>query len=119
MTKKGAILLVEDEHDIRVSVRGILEDEGYEVLSAAHGKEALEVLRRVQPPPRLILLDLHMPVMDGWEFMALLQASTPLAALPVVCQTAVDRTPPDHITAFMRKPIDADALLAMVRHYCG
>jgi CheY-like chemotaxis protein len=118
-TTKGSVLLVEDEHDVRVSVRSILEDEGYEVLSATNGKEAIALLQSVAVPPKLIILDLHMPVMDGWEFVALLRSTAALAGLPVVVQTAVDRTPPDGISAYVRKPVDGDALVAMVRHYCG
>src|SRR5205823_6375304 len=63
----ASILIVEDHADLRESLTEILEDEGYVVASAANGLDGLNYLQ-AHPPPRLILLDLKMPVMDGWEF---------------------------------------------------
>ena len=116
---KGSVLLVEDDHDVRVTVRSILEDEGYEVFTATHGREAIAFLTRVTTLPKLLLVDLHMPVMDGWELIERLRDDSRLSGLPIVVLTAVDQPPPGPITAFVRKPLDHDALVAMARHYCG
>src|SRR4051812_2704832 len=61
------ILLVEDEPDVREAVQSILEDQGYRVTAAENGWEALELLRSGRAPD-VIVLDLRMPIMDGWEF---------------------------------------------------
>ncbi|MCU1282934.1 MAG: response regulator, partial [bacterium] len=63
------ILIVEDEHDARVLLRAVLEDAGYVVHSAANGRDAVELLSSVDPKPRLMIVDLNMPVMDGWQLM--------------------------------------------------
>src|SRR3954462_5227726 len=87
----GTILVVEDDHDVRVAVRNTLEDEGYRVLSVTDGRRALELLERGAEPPSVNLLDLMLPVMDGWELAARLRASARLCRIPVVVMTAFDR----------------------------
>ena len=112
---KGPILLVEDDHDVRVTVRSILEDEGYEVWTATNGRSAIELLQNAPLKPVLALVDLMMPIMDGWELIALLKKTGVLAELPVIVQSAFfDRDPPSGITAFLKKPVDVDALLELV-----
>ena len=81
------ILVIEDDPGHCDIVRETLEEEGYSVQTAGHGAEALARLRS-GPPPDLILLDLLMPVMDGWAFMAELKAPPELSAIPVVATTA-------------------------------
>ncbi len=93
---------------------------GYEVLSAWNGQHALDMLARATKQPRLAVVDLMMPVMDGWAFIAILRTSV-LANLPVVVQSAFssgDREPPSGIQALLKKPIDVEALLALVRKHC-
>ena len=63
----GGILVVDDDPDIRDSLREVLEDEGYDVASVGNGREALDYLKQASPRPWVILLDLMMPVMDGWQ----------------------------------------------------
>jgi CheY-like chemotaxis protein len=117
---KGPILVVEDDHDVRVTLRSVLEDEGYEVITATNGRDALELLAKAERPPRLALVDLMMPVMDGYELLAILKQTGALARLPVVVQSAFqDRDPPSGIHAFLKKPIDVDALLELARSHCG
>ena len=84
----GAILIVEDDADVEEAMREILEGEGYPILSAANGEEALRILAE-KPRPRLILLDLMMPVMNGWELLRALRESAKLARIPVVVVSAV------------------------------
>jgi CheY-like chemotaxis protein len=114
---KGAILFVEDDHDLRVLVRMLLESRGYPVYTAANGSEAIDLLGQI-PMPRLVVADLQMPIMDGWEFVRRLQGQSTLATLPVVIQSSEDRTPPGGVAAVMRKPVDVAALLAVVARHC-
>src|SRR5919206_1695644 len=83
---RGEVLVVEDDFAIRETLRELLEDEGYRVAWAANGKEALARLH--ERAPRVILLDLMMPVMDGWEFRVAQQRDPALASIPVVVISA-------------------------------
>jgi CheY-like chemotaxis protein len=113
----AAILVVEDDADVRETLVLVLESEGFDVREARDGREALEVLRGGFRP-RLILLDLMMPVMNGWEFRAETKRDPQLASIPVVFVSALE-PPPDRTAAldaagFLHKPFDLDALLRMV-----
>ena len=114
------ILVVEDDVDIRSALLGILEDEGYAVVGAANGAEALEHLRSVGLPS-LILLDLMMPVMNGWQFRAEQKQDQNLNRIPVVVISADGnvRQKAASIDAqgFLKKPIDLDNLLELVEKY--
>jgi len=108
------VLLVEDDEDIVESVASVLEDAGYEVESSRNGLDAIRRLR--EAPSDLVILDLMMPVMDGWEFRAAQRADRALADIPVIVITA-DRNPKAqaiHADAFLPKPFGANALLKQV-----
>jgi CheY-like chemotaxis protein len=116
-----SILLVEDEPEIRSSLKEALEWEGYQVVSASNGREALDCLPNLVRPC-LILLDLMMPVMNGWEFAKALEANDTLAAIPIVVVTAfADEAQRQKIGTreVVRKPVDLDLLLRLVKRYCG
>lgn len=116
---RGTILVVEDDHDIRVGVRMLLEDEGFRVLTVTDGRSALELLERAPEPPRLILLDLMLPVMDGWHFAKLVRKRPRLAGIPIVIMSAYeDPPPPEGVVGFIKKPVNADLLLRLVAPYC-
>ncbi|MCU1281960.1 MAG: cheY [bacterium] len=116
---RSTVLVVEDDHDIRVSVRNLLEDEGYRVLTVTNGRLALDLLERVNPTPSLIILDLMLPVMDGWEFAERLRARPRLAGIPIVIMSAYDDPPPpEDVVGFVKKPIDVGALMSVVDRYC-
>src|SRR5215212_70332 len=83
-THKGPLLIVEDDPDILSTVGDILEFEGYKVEKAANGAEGLAVIERVQPA--LVLLDMRMPVLDGWEFARILKERG--ISVPVLVMTA-------------------------------
>jgi len=117
LAEPGSVFVVEDDHDVRVAVRLILEDEGYLVDSATDGRRALERLERSDPPD-LILLDLMMPGMDGWEFASRLRAHPRLRGIPIVVISAFDELPPPGIVAFLRKPLRSDAVLQLAERYC-
>ena len=120
------VLVVDDDPDLRDSLMRLLEDEGYETLGASNGREALEVLERPAGRPCLILLDLMMPVMNGWETIEHLAAHPELGRIPIAIMSACN-TPQrqsnmgaiDELTfLFLRKPIEIQALLDVVAEKC-
>lgn len=113
---RDRILVVDDDESIRQIVRLCLTDEGYEVVEAANGEDALEVLAGT--PPNLILLDLRMPVMDGWEFARRYRLS-PGPHAPIVAFVAALNVQQEveglETAAILSKPFDLDDLLNAVR----
>jgi CheY-like chemotaxis protein len=117
-TPLKSILVVEDDHDTRVSIRQQLESEGYFVFSAADGKQGIEILKRIKPPC-LVLLDLIMPIMDGEQFIQTIESDPVLHLIPVVLVTAFpDRAKPLIAKALVQKPLDLKQLLEVVQKYC-
>lgn len=117
----GYILVVDDDAAIREALTLVLEDEGYTVRSAANGRDALQLLRAGEAPPQVILLDLMMPVMSGWDFRAEQQRDPALAAIPVVVLSA-DRslqTKAAMVQAqgYLAKPVDISVLIDTVSRY--
>lgn len=113
------VFIVEDDVDTREMLCRFLELEGYQVESASNGKLALE---RLDAGSRacVILLDLMMPVMDGWQFRREQVRHAALANIPVIVVSAAGR---DHLgpidaQAVLSKPVNLDELLAQVTHYC-
>ena len=98
----------------------LLSLEGYSTATVANGREALDYLHNGHERPDVILLDLMMPVMDGWEFRRKQQADPSLADVPVIVLSALDqaRAADVHAEAFLKKPLDFDRLLQLVRQYC-
>jgi CheY-like chemotaxis protein len=113
------ILLVEDDDDIRSLMEAVLDDEGYSVCSAENGYRGLEVARARHPV--LILLDLMMPVMNGWEFRAHQKKDADLADIPVVVVSAAGQESVVSLgaAAFLPKPFDVDSLVRAVRQHAG
>jgi CheY-like chemotaxis protein len=116
--KCAAVLVAEDETDIREAIVAFLEDQGFEVYQAADGQEALETLQRTAHPT-LILADLMMPVMDGAALVAALRRDDRLATLPVVILTAAERVPGAEGHRILRKPIELDELARIVGEFCS
>ena len=110
------ILIVEDDRAVLETVGGVLEEEGYDVSRAADGREALSRLEG-DVLPDAILLDLRMPVMDGWSFRNAQRRASHLASIPVVAMSAdaTSRAQAISADAFLRKPLDLDDLLATIR----
>ncbi len=113
------VLVVDDDPDIRESLRFVLEDAGYPVYLAENGKEALDLLASAYPPPGLILLDLMMPIMSGDEMLRALKTVHALAAIPVTIVTASGAPMPREASGMLKKPLDLDALLRVVAKNCG
>jgi CheY-like chemotaxis protein len=115
-TALKTILIVEDEKDIRETLQEVLEIEGYQVFEAANGREALNRLAEC-PRPGLILLDLMMPVMNGWEFLSAIKEQQSLSSIPVVVVTAAgeavrsSRVQLQGVKSIVKKPVDLDQLL--------
>src|SRR5258705_12159733 len=113
------VLIVEDDADLRDMMAQLLTLEGFNAATVANGREALEYLRNVARPD-VILLDLMMPVMDGWEFRRRQQADPAMSDVPVIVLSALDpsRAADVNANAFLKKPLDFDRLLTLVRGYC-
>ena len=112
----GQILLVEDDRSIRDVLCGILEEEGYAVTIAEDGRRALDHLRSGGMPD-LIILDLRMPIMDGWQFRAAQKADPVLATIPVLAISADGSAKAAAIDAafYIRKPLSTGALIDAIR----
>jgi CheY-like chemotaxis protein len=119
-TRCRTILIVEDDPAIRTALQLALEMEGYHVKSASQGKEALEMLPRIDTPC-LILLDLMMPIMNGWDFAKALRQDMVLAPIPVALVTAYSEEAADFqgAQALIKKPVDLELLYQVVRKFCG
>jgi CheY-like chemotaxis protein len=120
-----SVLVVEDNVDIRETIVQVLEVEGYPVSSAANGAEAVELLKTM-PKPCLILLDLMMPIMDGWQFLEKQKEDTVFASLPVVLISALpakaalaNAKAVEKAVGFIMKPVSLITLLDVVQQYCG
>jgi CheY-like chemotaxis protein len=113
------ILVVEDDRDLREILGESLELEGYDVVSAEHGQAALQKLE-TGPRPCLILLDLMMPVMDGWAFRQEILKHPTLADIPVVIMTAAgaERAKTIPSDGVLHKPLAMDAVIEAVQGYC-
>ncbi len=117
------ILVVDDDRDIRETLGEILHHEGYHVEMAENGARALELIRR-GPAPSLVLLDLMMPVMSGWEFLEMAETDEELAGIPVVVVSAMPAplAPADArggVKACLHKPLQLQQLLNLVHQYAN
>lgn len=119
---ENLILVVDDDDDLRESLCSLLEYEGYAVVQARDGRAALSLLM-APSRPSLILLDLMLPVMDGWEFRDRQQQDPELATIPVIVTTAVSR---DYrlenrmgAADYLTKPLDVPRLLEAIRTFCS
>jgi CheY-like chemotaxis protein len=108
------ILVVDDDPDIRETLREVIAAEGFVVACAANGRSALDMLGEGLRPS-LVVLDLMMPVLSGWEVLAAIRADRAFADLPVAVVSAAGGRAPAGATCFLRKPIDLDTLIDLVR----
>ena len=115
------VMVVEDFDDTRRMMRRFLESGGYGVLEAANGREAVEVARRAKPS--LILMDLNMPVLDGFAAALRIRQQEPLRDVPIVAVTAYDSAESRAAARavgcddYLAKPVDFDRLLSLVRRH--
>jgi CheY-like chemotaxis protein len=106
------LLVVDDDREIREALRTALEDEGYTVAVAANGAEAIHKMS--ERPPRLVLLDLMMPVVDGWEVLDHMRADPELAGVPVCVVSALPGRRPPSADFVLRKPFAVEEVLGVV-----
>lgn len=120
--RSGSILLVDDYDEAREAIREALEDAGHVVLEARNGRDALEQLTTsADARVGMIVLDLQMPVMDGWQFLRLLNSYVNLSHIPVLIVSAhpsrLDQVTYPAIVGSLNPPYELDQLLSMVNQY--
>jgi CheY-like chemotaxis protein len=114
------VLVVEDDPDAREVLQLVFESEGYGVTAVSNGQEALDELR-THPLPDVVVTDLMMPAVTGWDLCAAIQATPELASVAIVVVSAVapcDALSPLYADAVLPKPVDLEALLATVGRLC-
>jgi CheY-like chemotaxis protein len=121
---RGAVLVVDDDADLRTLLREALEYVRYDVLEADDGKGALDILRLDDTPPvRVIVLDLLMPGMSGWELIEMLHRDPKLSQIPVLVMSAVsvhgDSSGIGATMSWLRKPFGEEELFAAVNDAVG
>jgi CheY-like chemotaxis protein len=113
------VLLVEDDLDIRDVLQDVLEGDGYDVVPAANGKQALDFLTLNEPPGSelvdLVILDLMMPMISGWDVLERMATDPRLERIPVIVVSAVAREKPARAHIFLRKPFTLETLASAVR----
>ena len=116
------VMVIEDDKDIRRNMKRLLESEGYAVDLAENGQMALDVLATASTLPAVIILDLMMPVMDGFQFREQQEKIARIAAIPVAIMTADGRIDEKRLrtkaSSALKKPADADEILKVVAQYC-
>jgi CheY-like chemotaxis protein len=115
-TRPPVVLVVDDESEIREALTEALEQEGYRVRIARNGEEALAQAHEL--PPDLILLDLMMPVMSGWQFLEARAHDAQLARIPVIVATASTGDLPQGAAAYLQKPFGLERLRITVGRHC-
>jgi len=120
--RKARILVVEDHDSVRSALKKLLSSTGYDVMEAPNGSDALTQLAN-GPRPDLIVLDLMMPVMDGWEFMKRQRHDWRLCTIPTIVTTGVASHDPRclemPIVRFLPKPYTAEQLMAAIAAECS
>jgi len=120
--KRPLVLVVDDDDAIREALCNLLDDAGFATVGARHGLEALKVLAASAVIPTFILLDLMMPVMDGWAFCNSRRKSRALRQIPVIALSAAEISEsnrPTGVDAFLAKPIDVDRFAWLAARMAG
>lgn len=114
-----AVLVVDDDPEIRETLSELLDANGYQVLAAENGQIALDVLKRTPRFPCVVVLDLTMPVLDGQEFLRRRASDPILRDIPVVVVSGSNqpREPLEGIDEYLRKPVRVDRLMEIIDHY--
>jgi CheY-like chemotaxis protein len=114
------VLVVEDDADMRAGMVDLLDGDGLAIAWASNGREAIDLIEQ-GVRPRLLLLDMQMPIMDGWTMLERRRNHPVLRGVPVVLTTGLDRLHivPDDVVACLQKPVDPDRLLDLVRQHAS
>jgi CheY-like chemotaxis protein len=119
---RPVVMVVDDDPDAREAITAILEDAGYDAIQAANGSEALRLLGDNRGRCDLILLDLMMPVMNGWDFRRRQRATPAFAEIPVLLMSAGAHMPTVsgelQAAGYVTKPVETSDLLAVVGQHC-
>jgi len=118
MEVRSPVLIVDDDADVREALEELLVERGFAVITASNGAEALKLLRSMSAPPSIILLDLMMPVLDGYGFLAEQRRDPQLSGIPVAIITAghaVDHARLGQSRPILSKPINVSQLMATLR----
>ena len=111
------VLLVEDDLDVRDTLQDLLESEGLDVIPAANGKQAIDFLTLNDPPGAdLVILDLMMPLVSGWEVLDVLTSDASLRRIPVIVLSALQVSRPDRALEIVRKPFALETLVSSIRN---
>jgi CheY-like chemotaxis protein len=120
MQEERIILLVEDDPDTREALDGLLSDAGYDVIPAASGKQAIDyLLADPVHPPDVVVLDLMLPLVSGWQVLELIRGDPRLTSVPVVVTTGVAADRPPGATLVMTKPIDVSRFVQEIDRLTG
>jgi CheY-like chemotaxis protein len=120
MSDSKTVLVVEDDLEIRDVLQDLLEREGYDVVPATNGKQAIDYLTLdTNSHPDLIILDLMTPIVTGWQVLERLRGHPGLSRVPVIVVTATHADKPTGVSAVLRKPFRLNALFDTVRSCLG
>jgi len=121
-TRPYSVLVAEDAPAARDALRVLLEERGYQVTTAADGREALELLESLDPAPDVMIIDLHMPALDGFAVRDAQKKRKELAHVPVIALTGHPALRQHAVrtgfTAALQKPFDPGMLLSLLAHHC-
>jgi CheY-like chemotaxis protein len=118
MEGKKTVLVVEDDDEVRDLLQDCFEMLGYDVIPADSGKQALDYLTAARTtPPDVVILDLLLPLTNGWQVLERIRCDPTTASVPVVVVTAATRDKPSGASALFRKPLHIQALIETVRRY--
>ena len=118
LSPNHTVLIVEDEEDLRELMRDALQLRGYSVVTAEEGTDALRKIDDIGPPC-VILLDLLMPGMNGWEFFDKVRERPELSSVPVIIHSSAAARAPAGATRVLQKPLAFERLVSIVAEYCG
>jgi two-component system, chemotaxis family, chemotaxis protein CheY len=121
VARNQTVLLIDDDADVRAGLHGLLHDAGMSVVEATNGRHALNYLTSSVSEPDLVVTNLAMPDMNGWEFINIMQAYIRLSNIPVVVVSGYDPNAegirPKDIAEYVTKPVVPDRFVAAVRRH--
>lgn len=115
---KGTVFVIDDDETLRCDLQELLEADGYLVLEARNGAEAVRRMRGIATECLVALVDLMMPDVDGWQLIATMRKDPELARIPIIVLTAHGPGPVEGADLVLVKPVSAEQVLAVVRRYC-
>jgi CheY-like chemotaxis protein len=122
MGRRPLVMVVDDDADIQIAIQHLLDGEGFATVGATDGQAALNLLADSRNRPALILLDLMMPIVDGWTLCKIRQGIVTLMEIPVITISAASTSgngQPLRVQGSLEKPFDADALISLVTQMVG